>query len=96
MTKQISEKQIEQYLRGQIHVHGGKAYKFTSPGNAGVPDRLILLPHGKMWFVECKAPGCTSTPLQKVQQNRIRALGFNVGIVDSYAAVDALLREMLK
>lgn len=43
---------------------GGLAPKFTSPGFDGVPDRLILLPGGKVAFIELKAPGKTLRPLQ--------------------------------
>ena len=43
-VKKILEKDIEKYLRDEIKKVGGIAYKFVSPGNSGVPDRLVLLP----------------------------------------------------
>ncbi|MGC5220863.1 VRR-NUC domain-containing protein, partial [Escherichia coli] len=46
----IREKDIENYLRDQVKKIGGIAYKFESPGNAGVPDRLVLLPGGQVHF----------------------------------------------
>ena len=48
MAEKISEKSIEEYLRDQVRKIGGKAYKFVSPGNAGVPDRLVVLPGGDL------------------------------------------------
>ena len=84
----MSEKIIESYLRDQVKAIGGKAYKFVSPGNDGMPDRLVCLPGGKMVFVELKAPGKKPTPLQTVQHERLRDLGFWVMVIDSKAAVE--------
>ncbi len=93
----MSEKAIEAYLRDRVKAWGGIAYKFVSPGNAGVPDRLVLLPGGHVVFVELKAPGKTSTPLQVRQQERIGRLGFTVyRDIDSRAKVDALLKEVMQ
>jgi hypothetical protein len=70
----------------------GIAYKFTSPGLRGVPDRLILLPIPKehreliskyMYFVECKAPGKKPRPDQLREHKRIRNLGYRVDIKDA-------------
>ena len=48
---------------------GGIALKFTSPGMAGMPDRLVLLPEGKIYFVELKAPDMDLRPLQLKGKN---------------------------
>lgn len=85
------EKDIEAYLRNQVKKIGGIAYKWISPGNNGVPDRIVLLPGGKSYFVELKAPGKKPTALQEGQQGRIRALGFPVFVIDSKEQVDTLL-----
>lgn len=53
----MRESTIEAYLRDRVKELGGKAYKFVSPGNDGVPDRLVCLPGGRAVFVELKAPG---------------------------------------
>lgn len=90
---QFRERDIEQYLTGRVKALGGRAYKFVSPGNAGVPDRLVLLPGARMVFVELKAPGRRPTQLQLVQQQRIAALGFDVRVIDSLQAVDELIQE---
>ncbi|MEE3396983.1 MAG: VRR-NUC domain-containing protein, partial [Succiniclasticum sp.] len=52
-----NEKQIEQKLVTETRKKGGLAVKFVSPSFSGMPDRLVLLPHGVMGFVEVKAPG---------------------------------------
>ena len=90
----ITEKSIEIYLRDRIKKVGGIAFKFISPGNDGVPDRLLCLPTGQVIFVELKAPGKTTRPLQDLQISRLRNLNFKVFIIDSKEKVDELL-EMI-
>ena len=85
------EKDIERYLRDEVKKAGGRAYKFVSPGNSGVPDRLVLFPGGVVIFVELKAHGKKSTALQLAQQKRIEKLGFPVYVIDSEHGVDELL-----
>lgn len=90
-----SEKTTEKYLRDKIKKIRGYAYKFISPGNAGVPDRLICLPGGKVVFIELKSEGRHSTPLQKLQHKRLRSLGFEVyADVDTKAKVDEIVRKL--
>ncbi len=57
---------------------GGKAYKFVSPGCTGVPDRLVCLPGGRVFFVELKSEGRKSSENQKRRQQELRELGFTV------------------
>jgi len=85
------EKEIEKYLREQVKLRGGIAYKFTSPGNVGVPDRLVLLPNGKIIFIELKAPGKKTSKVQDLQIARIRKLGFKVFVLDSKEKIEEVL-----
>lgn len=90
-----SEKTTEKYLRDEVRKIGGRAYKFVSPGNTGVPDRLVCLPGGKAVFVELKSEGKHSTPMQKRQQGVLELLGFAVyADVDTKAMVDKLIGEL--
>ena len=79
----MRENQLERKLVQKVKKMGGLALKFTSPGMAGVPDRLILLPGGKMAFIELKAPGKKPRPLQLHRHDQLRALGFPVFVIDS-------------
>ena len=58
------EKHIEQQFVKAVRAAGGIAPKLTCPGFDGMPDRLALLPGGKIVFVEVKAPGQKPRPLQ--------------------------------
>lgn len=88
----MREKAIEEYLRDEIKKLGGKAFKFVSPGNNGVPDRLVCLPGGEIVFVELKASGKKSTANQNLQQKRLRDLGFLVyNEIDSKEKVDEII-----
>lgn len=91
----MSEKEIENYLVRKIKNKKGIAYKFTSPGNSGVPDRLCLLPNGKIFFVELKSPGKKPRALQVNQIRKIANLGQRVYVVDSKEMVDGVLETEL-
>ena len=73
---------------------GGIAPKWVSPGMAGVPDRLVLLPKGKIAFVELKAPGEEPRPLQKAMMRRIGRLGFPVYVIDRKESIEKMLDEI--
>lgn len=90
----MRESTIEAYLRDRVKALGGKAYKFVSPGNDGVPDRLVCLPTGKGVFVELKAPGKKPTKLQELQQNRLKQMGFDVWVIDNKEMVDRFIDEV--
>ncbi len=74
---------IEKHLAAAVKAAGGVAYKFVSPGRRSVPDRIVLLPGGRIVFVECKAPGKAPRADQLREHERLRALGFNVVVLDS-------------
>nr|DAI53937.1 MAG TPA: Nuclease [Caudoviricetes sp.] len=91
----MSEKEIENHLVRKIKNKKGIAYKFTSPGNSGVPDRLCLLPNGKIFFVELKSPGKKPRALQVNQITKITKLGQRVYVLDSKEKVDEVLETEL-
>lgn len=87
----MTEKDVEGYLVKKVKAAGGKAYKWVSPGNAGVPDRIVLMPGGTMAFVELKRPGGQARALQKAKIRELLSLGFTACLVDSKAEADALV-----
>jgi len=88
------EKDIEQKLKKLVKKQGGIALKLTSPGNAGMPDRLILFPGGRVIFVETKAPGKGLRPLQVLRFKQLQDLGFKVFKIDSMESIGELLDEI--
>ncbi|MBS5783829.1 MAG: VRR-NUC domain-containing protein [Clostridium sp.] len=85
----MQESTIEAYLRDRVKALGGKAYKFVSPGNVGVPDRLVCLPGGRAVFVETKSPGEKPTKKQRNRHRELRRMGQIVfGCIDSKSKVD--------
>ena len=76
-----------------VREHGGLALKFISPGTAGVPDRLVLLPGGRAVFVELKAPGKKLRPLQQKRKAQLQALGFRVYVIDSKEAIQQFIES---
>lgn len=89
------ESRIENKLKDEIKKIGGWCLKFTSPGTAGVPDRICLLPKGVIIFVELKAPGKKPRPLQIRICNKIRSLGFRVETIDSIEGVKELISSVI-
>lgn len=90
----MEESRIENYLKRKVEKLGGKAYKWAPVGVVGVPDRMVLLPGGKVIFVELKAPGKKVRKLQEFRAKQLRELGFRVECLDTIEKVDALLRNM--
>ena len=88
------EKQIEQKLVRAVRSAGGIAPKFVSPGLNGMPDRLILMPGGRLAFVELKAPGQTPRPLQRHRIGELRQLGFRVYVIDDINQIGGVLDEI--
>lgn len=90
----MREKTIEQKFREAVRNAGGLALKFTSPGWDGMPDRLALLPGGRMAFVEVKAPGKKPRPLQLARHRTLRQLGFRVYMLDDEKQIGGIIDEI--
>lgn len=88
------EKYIEKKLVAAVKKMGGIAPKFVSPGLNGMPDRIVLLPMGRIAFFELKAPGKMMRPLQLRRKRQLEELGFLVYCVDSVEKIDEVLKEM--
>lgn len=88
------EKEIEKKLVKEVKNMGGIAAKFVSPGFDGAPDRLVLLPKGKMAFIELKAKGKKLRPLQKRRIKQFQALGFSCYVIDDTNLIGGVLDEI--
>ena len=90
----MRECEIERHLMMEVKRAGGMAVKFVSPGFDGMPDRLVLLPDGRMGFVEVKAPGKHPRPLQTARHRLLRELGFKVFVLDSVEQIGGIIDEI--
>ena len=90
----MREKTLEALLVQTVKSMGGIAPKFVSPGFDGMPDRIVLLPHGKMAFVEVKAHGKKPRPLQVRRKSQLESLGFSVYCMDDATQIGGMLDEI--
>lgn len=90
----MRERVIEQKFTVAVKNAGGVAVKFLSPGFDGMPDRLALLPGGRLAFVEVKAPGKKPRPLQLARHRLLRRLGFRVYVLDDEKQIGGMLDEI--
>ena len=84
----MREKRVESLLTRRVKELGGWAIKIA-PIISGLPDRLILLPGGRVFFVELKAPKKRVAAHQVVVHRKLESLGFPVTVLDTLEKVEA-------
>lgn len=92
----LRERDIEQKLVKAVKTAGGICPKLVSPGTDGMPDRIMLLPEGRIGFAEVKAPGKNPRPLQVKRHRRLLSLGFPVFILDDPDQIPGILEEVMR
>jgi len=91
-TSSVKESVVEDYLVSQVEAMGGVAEKVTVIGSRGFYDRLVVLPGGRIIFVECKKPRRSRiSPHQRTRHTTYRELGADVAVVKTLADVDRVL-----
>lgn len=88
------EREIEKKLVDGVRKLGGRAYKFVSPGNDGVPDRIVVLPGISLVFVELKTETGRLSSLQNVQIKKLKDLGQDVRVLYGLEDVKRFLEEI--
>lgn len=88
------EREIEKKLVDGIRRLGGRAYKWVSPGSNGVPDRIIVMPGGRILFVELKTSAGVVSKLQKMQIRMLSQMGCDVRVVFGMDGVQDLLDRL--
>ena len=89
----MREKDIEKILVNEVRKLGGWAYKWVSPGNDGVPDRIVFLPGRLPVFVELKTETGKLSALQEVQIDRLKRLGQDVRVLWGLQEVKEFMKE---
>jgi hypothetical protein len=92
----MGEKSIEKKLRERVKAMKGLAIKFFVLMFAGFPDRIVLMPGGRIWFVELKSVNKKPTPLQLSVHGMLRKLGFEVWVIDTNELLDEFLNRIAK
>ena len=90
----MREKTVEEKLIKAVKSMGGICPKWVAPGFDGMPDRMVLLPDGRMAFVEVKAPGERPRPLQVSRHELLRSLGYRVYVLDSPEQIGGMIDEI--
>ena len=90
----MREKTVEEKLIKAVKSMGGICPKWVAPGFDGMPDRIVLLPDGRMAFVEVKAPGERPRPLQVSRHELLRSLGYRVYVLDSPEQIGGMIDEI--
>ena len=88
------ERKIEKALVDKVKLHGGLCLKFISPSMAGIPDRIILLPKGKVGFVETKRPKGEPRPIQNKRIKQFKDLGFKVYVLSDKKEIDEIIKKI--
>lgn len=91
-TSETSEKMFERTAAKYVEQVGGMAVKLLSQFINGLPDRMFLLPRGRVIFVEFKSTGCKPRKIQAVIMRRIASLGFTVLVVGTVTEYEELIR----
>ena len=89
----MKEAEIEKHFDWTVQRMGGKTYKFTSPNQRGVADRIACMPDGTTWFVELKTKGGRLSELQKIFQSDMARLGQRYACLWTKDQVDGWARE---
>jgi hypothetical protein len=89
-----SEKWLEKNLRERVKAFGGMALKFWCFSFTGFPDRMILMPGGRIYFAEIKSEGKPLKPRQKIVIPWLRRLGFQVWLIDSELVLLAFFKDL--
>lgn len=86
----MSESELESQVVKLCGKLGLLTYKFSSPSQRGVPDRVIM-GGGIVFFLELKKAGCKPTALQQRELKRISEAGIPSGWADNFNEAQLLI-----
>lgn len=89
------ESKIERYLVSEVKKHDGECYKWVSPGNNAVPDRIVLI-NSQIWFIETKSTIGKLRKLQDYVRKIIMKHTPNYLVISSKEEVDTFIKEVTK
>ena len=90
----VKENVVERELRERVEALGGECIKVTVLGRRGFFDRLVVLPGGRVIFVEVKRPRRSRTTThQMLWHARFDLLGLAIAVVKNSADIDRILQN---
>lgn len=96
MKKIESEKVLERKLSKWVKELGGISVKLLATYFTGIPDRMVLLPEGRIFFCEIKTTGKKPSPIQQRVHTILRDLGFRVHVIDCTDDLSLMLKSEMK
>jgi hypothetical protein len=87
----MNEKLLEKKLFKEVKSMGGIGLKITSPNHAGKFDRLLIMPHEIIWFVEVKTTGKKLDPLQEIFKKELDKRSQRNAVIDDLKSLNNLL-----
>ena len=90
-----SEKVIERKLVEAVKANGGMCIKLLCDNLLGLPDRMVLMPHSKIAFVELKTTGQKPRRIQVFMHNKLRNIGFRVEVIDTVEGVNNFVEDIM-
>lgn len=90
----VLEKDIEAWLNEKVKGMGGLSFKFVSPNNPGVPDRIYIFPGGRVYFVELKTEMGRMSNIQKWQRQRLQDMGCRFRLVKGMEQAKEFIKEL--
>ena len=88
----MRERDIEAYLVRRVKALGGEIRKLRWIGRRGAPDRVVMFPGGRLWWIELKRPGGITEAHQAREHARMLAMGQRVLVLDTIEKIDGVLR----
>lgn len=89
-----SEKDLEKALYARVRDAGGHALKFSSMSEIGYPDRLVLMPRGRAYWVELKSEGKKPRKIQELRAAELVKLGFICATIDTTAKLNEFIKTI--
>ena len=90
----MKESEIEKRLVRKVRECGGLCYKFISPANPGVPDRIVVTPDGRTIYIELKTEIGRLANIQRWQIKQLRERGADVRVLKGLPEVEAFIGEV--
>ena len=91
-SKIESEKYLDKLLVKTVKDNEGLCIKLVTTHFTGLPDRLCLLPGGRIFFAEIKTTNKKPRKIQSVVHSKLRGLGFDVFVIDNSDFIKSLFK----